>query len=80
MKTKKEIIETVNGIEALEKGIEQVAQAARKILNSRLKQRTIAILIRDSIEGQKPGLLMIQNILDVAATLDFDHMKMRKKQ
>ncbi len=63
-------------ITSLEKEIKQVATAAKALLNSKLKKRTIALLIHDGFKaGRSPGLGTIQVVLEIAADLDKTALK-----
>lgn len=62
-------------VEVLAKSIVEVADAAKKLLSSKLSKRAICVLIKDSMSG--PGVTMkdIQVVLDCAANLDKRYIK-----
>lgn len=75
MKTPKTtIIPDIDDLEILASSITAVAEGARRLKASRLKDRAILLLIRDSIPG-KLGLGDIQTVLDAAANLDVRYLK-----
>lgn len=65
-------------IEIMEQAIVDVANAARKLLNSNLSRRAILVLIRDSMSGSPMGLKDIEVVLDCAANLDKRYLKNKK--
>lgn len=71
VKDKDEMIE----IKIMEEAIVEVAQAARKLLNSRLSKRAIVILIKDSMTGTGIPIKDIELVLDCASKLDKRYLK-----
>ena len=70
-----QIVPDVEDLELLASSIVQVAEGARRLKASRLKERAVVLLIRDSITGGKLALKDIQAVLDAAATLDIRYLK-----
>lgn len=70
------IVPDTEDLEILASSIVAVAEGARRLKASRLKDRAILLLIRDSIPGtMKIALSDIQNVLDAAANLDVKFLK-----
>jgi hypothetical protein len=62
-------------VEILAKAIVEVAEAAKKLQNSRLSKRAICLLIKDSMTGTGIPMKDIQTVLDCAANLDKRYIK-----
>lgn len=71
VKDKENVIE----LKVMEQAIVDVAEAARKLLNSRLSKRAILVLIKDSMTGQGVPMKDIELVLDCAAKLDKRYLK-----
>jgi hypothetical protein len=71
VKDKENVIE----LKVMEQAIVDVAEAARKLLNSRLSKRAIIVLIRDCMPGPGVPLKDIELVLDCAAKLDKRYLK-----
>jgi hypothetical protein len=63
-------------IKIMEQAIVDVAEAARKLLNSRLSKRAVIVLIRDSMPGSGMPFKDIETVLDCAARLDKSYLKL----
>lgn len=66
-------------LEDLAKSIEQVAQATRKINDSRLNRKAILILIQQGISGSI-SRVAIEAVLDTAADLDRMYLKKARRK
>ncbi len=64
-------------VEIMEQAIIDVAQSARKLLNSNLSKRAVIVLIRDSMAGTGMPLKDIETVLDCAANLDKRYLKIK---
>lgn len=71
VKDKDNVIE----IQLMEQSILDVANAARKLLNSKLSKRAILVLIKDSMRGTGLPLKDIELVLDCASKLDKRYLK-----
>lgn len=67
--------EKVIEVQIMEQAIVDVATAARKLLNSKLSNRAVYLLIKDSMTGNGMGLRDIEVVLDCAAKLDKRYLK-----
>jgi len=62
-------------LKIMEEAIVEVANAARKLLNSKLTKRAVLVLIKDSMTGSGLPLRDIELVLDMAAKLDKRYLK-----
>lgn len=67
--------ENVIELKIMEEAIIEVANAARKLLASRLTKRAILVLIKDSMTGSGMPMKDIELVLDCAAKLDKRYLK-----
>lgn len=71
VKDNDKVIET----KIMEEAIVQVANAARKLLSSKLTKRAVFVLIKDSMSGGGLPLKDIELVLDCASKLDKRYLK-----
>ena len=62
-------------VELIADSIIKISDAFDKIKNSRLNERAVILLIKDSISGNAIGLKDIENVLHAAASLKKNYIK-----
>ena len=71
---KKVTVNNEAGVELLAENIIEVSRAAKRLLNSRLTDRAIVLLIQDCCD-RRVGLDTIQAVLRSASTLEATYIK-----
>jgi hypothetical protein len=68
-------ISNEEGVELLASEVKLVAEGARRLLNGRLTERAILVLIHDAIPGKNVGYDTIATVLNHAALIDQRYLK-----